>query len=128
MTTDNQAAAQKQRVADAFSRIATTYDGLGPRYFTPFGRRLMAYAGIQPGVAVLDVGVGRGAVLFPAIAAAGPHGHVTGMDLASGMLAETEAEVRKSQIPRHLPLKVTAGGTGKEAPKKGRVVSSCSQL
>jgi ubiquinone/menaquinone biosynthesis C-methylase UbiE len=44
---------------------------------------------------VLDVACGRGAVLFPAARAVGPAGHITGIDLADGMVAETNADIQR---------------------------------
>jgi SAM-dependent methyltransferase len=52
----------------------------------PFGRRLLAAAGIQPGERVLDVGCGNGAVSLEAARATGPEGSVTGLDLSGPML------------------------------------------
>lgn len=45
------------------------------------------------GERALDVGCGRGAVLFPLAEAVGPTGHVTGIDLAPGMVAALKADV-----------------------------------
>jgi hypothetical protein len=48
------------------------YDRVGPRFFSHFGRRLVALAQIPSGAHVLDVATGRGAVLFPAAECVGP--------------------------------------------------------
>jgi hypothetical protein len=37
----------KQNVAGVFSRASATYDGVGPRFFTHFGRRLVELARIS---------------------------------------------------------------------------------
>ncbi|MDI6102569.1 methyltransferase domain-containing protein [Actinoplanes sp. NEAU-A12] len=76
---------------EIFNEAADDYDRLGVDFFTPFGAALTEAAGIKPGDRVLDVGCGRGAVLFPAAAAAGPAGHVTGIDLATRMVELTRA-------------------------------------
>lgn len=83
----------KRRLAGVFDRAAPTYDRVGPRHFWHFGRRLVELAGIASGDQVLDVATGREAVLFPAAKAAGPRGHVTGIDLSEGMVQETAREL-----------------------------------
>jgi len=55
----------KHEVAGIFGRAAPTYDRVGPRFFSHFGRRLVTLAQIPGGAKVLDVATGRGAVLFP---------------------------------------------------------------
>ena len=85
-------APQKQGMVDVFDRAASTYDRVGPRFFSHFGRRLVELAGIPKGAQVLDVATGRGAVLLPAAEAVGPHGQVTGIDLSPAMVRETAGE------------------------------------
>jgi hypothetical protein len=65
-------AQRKQKVSGVFSQVAVTYDRVGPRFFSHFGRRLVALAQIPGGAHVLDVATGRGAVLFPAAECVGP--------------------------------------------------------
>ncbi|GIE36915.1 hypothetical protein Ait01nite_099600 [Actinoplanes italicus] len=74
---------------EIFNEAADDYDNVGVDFFTPFGEALAGAAAVAPGDRVLDVGCGRGAVLFPAAAAAGPDGHVTGIDLAPRMVELT---------------------------------------
>ena len=74
-----------------FDEVSATYDSVDVEFFTPMGAELVRRARIAPGEAVLDVGCGRGAVLGPAAAAAGPTGRVVGTDLAPGMVARTAA-------------------------------------
>lgn len=80
-------------VVSVFDRAAATYDRTGVGFFSVFGRRLVDIAAIAPGERVLDVGCGRGAVLFPAAEAVGPAGAVQGIDPAPGMVSRTAAEV-----------------------------------
>lgn len=79
-------------IVDVFDRASETYDSVGVDFFTPMGAALVSAAALRPGETVLDVGCGRGAVLFPAAAAVGPAGTVTGIDLAPGMVTRTAAE------------------------------------
>ena len=83
----------KNRWAGVYSRGAPTYGGV--QFFTRGGLRLVALANIPSGARVLDVGAGRGANLLPASKQVGRGGHVTGVDLADGMVRETSAEVRR---------------------------------
>jgi ubiquinone/menaquinone biosynthesis C-methylase UbiE len=84
---------QRDAVAGVFDRASETYDQLGVEFFGPVGRALVELTGVHPGDDVLDVGCGRGAVLFPAAEAAGPTGSVLGIDLAAGMVERTRAVV-----------------------------------
>jgi ubiquinone/menaquinone biosynthesis C-methylase UbiE len=84
---------KKRHLARIFSLGAPTYDRVGPRFFSYFGRRLVEMAKIPPGATVLDIASGRGAVLFPAAEAAGDTGQVTGIDLSEGMVQATARDI-----------------------------------
>ena len=79
-------------IAGVFDRASETYDQLGIEFFGPVGRSLVELVGVEPGDDVLDVGCGRGAVLFAAAEAAGPTGSALGFDLAPGMVERTRAD------------------------------------
>jgi ubiquinone/menaquinone biosynthesis C-methylase UbiE len=79
-------------VAALFDRVATNYDSTGVAWFTPIARALVAAVDPKPGQRALDIGCGRGAALFALADAVGPHGRVTGIDLAPGMVREVRAE------------------------------------
>jgi len=81
-----------------FSRAAATYDQIGPQFFSYFGRRLVELAHIPSGAQVLDVACGRGAVLLPAAEQVGQGGRVVGIDIASGMVSTTSAEVKHAGL------------------------------
>jgi len=83
----------KAEIAGVFDRASKTYGQVGPTYFAYFGRRLVKCADLRPGMRVLDVACGRGAVLFAAAEAVGSSGSVTGIDLAPGMVDATRAEI-----------------------------------
>ena len=87
---------KRAAIAGVFDRASETYDGVGVEFFSIVGRELVDLARLQPGEQVLDVGCGRGAVVFPAAEAVGPGGSVLGIDLAPGMVART-AEVARQR-------------------------------
>ena len=101
----------KALVAGVFSRSAGTYERTGVSFFDRIGARLVAFAELRAGERVLDVGCGRGAVLFPAAAAVGPSGRVLGIDLAADMveltgrditargLTQAEVQVADAELP-----------------------------
>jgi SAM-dependent methyltransferase len=60
---------------------------LVPAAFDPFARKLVAHAGVRPGMRVLDVACGTGAVSRVAARAAGPDGLVVAVDISASMLA-----------------------------------------
>jgi ubiquinone/menaquinone biosynthesis C-methylase UbiE len=57
-----------------------------PAFFGPFAEDLVTTIGLQPGMSVLDVACGTGAVTRSLARALGPQGSVTGVDLSPGML------------------------------------------
>lgn len=78
-----------------FDCVSAAYDRAGgPQVFAAYGRRLVELAHVSPGMRVLDVATGRGAVLFPAARQVSPHGHVLGVDLSMGMIQATAADLR----------------------------------
>lgn len=90
--------AVKQQVSDGFADATAGYDTTGTEFFTTMGKNLVADARVPPGAWVLDVGCGKGAVTIPAARAAGPDGHVTGIDLVPGMLAHAEDRARRAGL------------------------------
>ncbi len=79
-------------VAGLFDRVADTYDAVGVEMFGPVARRLVAELDPRPGERTLDVGCGRGAVLFPLAEAVGGGGSATGLDLSARMVESTRAD------------------------------------
>ncbi len=80
-------------MAGLWSRAAADYERSGAEFFGPLGRELVTRARLQPGDRVLDVGTGRGHVLFPAAETVGSDGMVTGIDIADEMVRLTAAEI-----------------------------------
>lgn len=91
-------AAKKELIARVFDRTAPTYDRVGPRFFSYFGRRLVDVAALRTGARILDVATGRGAVLLEAAAQVGPKGQVIGIDLSAAMVDQTTRDVARQQI------------------------------
>lgn len=82
----------KAVIAASFDGAADSYEQLGVEFFAPLGLWLCERAGPRPGDRVLDLGCGRGHVLFPVAEAVGPSGHVTGTDLSERMVELCVAE------------------------------------
>jgi SAM-dependent methyltransferase len=83
---------RKRGIAGVFDRGADSYDQVGVDFFTPAARDLVSRAELREGERVLDIGTGRGAVLFAAAEAVGASGRVVGVDLSSRMAELTQAE------------------------------------
>jgi ubiquinone/menaquinone biosynthesis C-methylase UbiE len=83
----------KRHLSQLYNRAAPTYDRVGPRFFSHFGRHLVELSGLHHGASALDIGCGRGAVLFPAAGRVGGSGSVIGIDLAKTMVEETAREI-----------------------------------
>lgn len=89
---------QVRRVRATFDALADSYDQDGVPFFGPIAERLVRAAAPAPGERVLDVGCGRGAVTLRVAEAVRPGGHVTGIDLSSGMLRALAADLESRGI------------------------------
>ena len=107
----------------AFDAAAPTYDHVGVDFFGPFAEALVRHAGIRPGERVLDVGCGRGAVLFPAAEATGPTGQVIGVDLAPAMVDLCRRHIEAAGL-RHVSVEVGDAGEPPFAPGGFDVVTA----
>ncbi len=85
-------------VAQAFDAVADTYDNVGVDFFGPVAQGLVDALEPAPGERALDVGCGRGAVLFRLAEAVSPGGTVTAIDLAPRMVAATATDVAASAL------------------------------
>ncbi|KZB79726.1 class I SAM-dependent methyltransferase [Amycolatopsis regifaucium] len=88
----------RQAMALLFDRTAKTYDALGVDFFGAFAKELLDRVGLVPGQRVLDVGCGRGAVLFPAAERVGSGGSVLGIDLSSAMVERTTKDIEDRRL------------------------------
>lgn len=102
----------KRMVAGLFDRSAETYDATGVPFFGLFAQRLVEHAALGPGEHVLDVGTGRGAVLFRAAEAVGETGRVAGIDLSPEMVRRTAADAAARGLAK---VELTVGDA--EAPE-----------
>jgi ubiquinone/menaquinone biosynthesis C-methylase UbiE len=85
-------------ISGVFTRASTTYDHIGPPFFSYFGKRLVEFGALPIGSKVLDIACGRGAVLFPASEAVSDSGEVIGIDISEGMIDQVQQEICRRQI------------------------------
>jgi ubiquinone/menaquinone biosynthesis C-methylase UbiE len=91
------------------SSAAEVYDEFFlPALFGAWAPRVVAVAGLRPGMRVVDVACGTGVLAIEAAAAVSPGGAVVGVDINSGMLGVAQrksADVEWQQAPAEvLPL------------------------
>lgn len=85
-------------IEQLFNDAAPAYDRSGPAIFERFGVRLAEHMPISPGMRVLDVATGKGAVLRPISARVGAAGRVTGVDISEAILNEAGSALRDAGI------------------------------
>jgi len=79
-------------------KVAANFGKVGPKYWNDFGERLVDLSSITSGSKVLDIGMGRGASLFPAIDKVGMDGYVIGIDSSEAMVMETYKDILSKNI------------------------------
>jgi len=87
--TDTPVNDQRAMVKGVFDGAADTYDAVGVDFFQPIADQLVALLTPQPGERALDIGCGRGAVLFPLARSVGGAGRAVGIDLSPRMIEAT---------------------------------------
>lgn len=97
---------------------------LEPVLFAPWADRLVAYAGVQRGDAVLDVAAGTGAVARVAARAAGPEGSVIASDISARMLEYAD----QAALPGSAPISIrVSSATALDVPDASVDVVLCQQ-
>lgn len=81
-----------------WDKVAVNFGKVGPRYWDSFGLRLVELSTIKNGAKILDIGIGRGASLFPEIEKVGTAGHVIGIDNSEVMVRETHKDIISKSI------------------------------
>lgn len=89
---------ETKKVISIWDKVAPSFGKVGPSYWNDFGERLVELSNIKSGSNVLDIGMGRGASLFPAIKKAGENGYVIGIDNSPVMVSETHKDILKQKI------------------------------
>jgi ubiquinone/menaquinone biosynthesis C-methylase UbiE len=80
------------RVAALFDQLAEQYDTLGVEFFKPIAAGLVDELAPEAGERAVDVGCGRGAVLFQLAGRVGPTGSAVGIDLSPRMIEAAAAD------------------------------------
>ena len=88
-----------------YERISSIYDWLTVSE-RPFRERALQLLALQPGESVLEIGCGTGQTLLEIAAAVGEAGHVVGLDLAQGMLVQSQ---KKQQDSPRAPISLLRG-------------------
>ncbi len=87
----------KAQIAGVFGAVAPSYDQSVVPFFEVFGAALVELLQPEPHWQVVDVGAGRGAVVF-AVAPLLPQGALTAIDLAEPMVVELRADLDQAGV------------------------------
>lgn len=93
MTNDTHAS-----IIEVFDLVASGYDKAPLRYFVFCADYLVDWVGLKPGMKVVDIGCGTGAVSVAASLRVGPSGRVQAIDLSEGMLAQAMQNTERLQL------------------------------
>lgn len=86
----------KTRDASSYNNYAKDYDRFIQRLAAPLAVKICNLAHLKEGQKILDVGCGSGISTKRAVACVGESGHVTAIDLSSGMIDVAKAMVNES--------------------------------
>jgi SAM-dependent methyltransferase len=107
--------------------LADVYDNVGVDFFRPIARGLLAVMPPRPDEQWLDIGCGRGAVLFPAAEAIGPGGRAAGIDISPEMIRKCEDYARESGYA-NVELRVDDAEDPRFEGRQFDTISSCLVL
>lgn len=96
-----------QALEKTFDESASLYDEGG--VFRESGQRLVDLLDLQPGMRVLDITAGAGAVLLPAARRVGTTGKVTGIDIFANMLERTRQTAIRERLSNVELFKMDGG-------------------
>ena len=83
---------------NVWDKVASTFGQNGPKYWLNFGKKLVEFSSIKSGSRVLDIGMGRGSSLFPAIDKVGTNEYVVGIDNSEVMVFNTYKEILERNV------------------------------
>ncbi|WMJ81732.1 class I SAM-dependent methyltransferase [Clostridium sp. MB40-C1] len=89
---------EKVKSINIWNKVAHNFSKGGPDFWNEFGKRLVELSSIKEGAKILDVAMGRGASLFPAIKKIGKNGYAIGIDISGNMVNETYNDIVKQSI------------------------------
>ena len=89
----------KEWVRDIYDKCASDYGNGASSFFNDFGKAFVLRSKVEPGMRVLDVACGKGAVLFPLAEVVGKEGEVIGIDLSANMISEIKKDSRLTPMP-----------------------------
>jgi len=98
----------KENVINLWDKVAPEFGKIGPKYWNDFGKILVELSEIKRGAKVLDIGMGRGASLFPAIIKVGKEGYIVGIDNSEVMVNETHKDILDKNIVNAKVIKMNA--------------------
>ena len=106
--------ASAEQIARRYNRLAGIYGALSVAFLLPPRIRDEAVSRLDPGAgdSILEVGCGTGANLGRLVAAVGPTGAVTGIDISPGMLERAESLRRRNGWEKVTLLEQDAGSIG----------------
>ena len=113
------------RVAAVFDLVSDTYDTGEVPWFGPIAEATVAHAAPRAGDRALDLGTGRGAALWPLVAAVGPGGTVTGLDISPAMIAATRADADRRGLT---DVRLVVGDAAAPEPALGGVDCAVASL